>query len=170
MCFYTLSTQYSLQETSTMNSRGFKTLTHQILHGVSQPGSCYIMYIGLAQTINGISVYVYIRRLNRIYTVHSRRRLKICLDRHATFLGWTPLTHHPPPNPPFWCPHPNKKGTNLPLFQLGIHLHIHQDLKQKCCRVMGQKLRYRRPCTRDLPGTHNWLAQSHIASISSEFH
>ena len=32
---------------------------------------------------------------------------------------------------------------------------------------MGQKLRYKRPCTRDLPGTHNWLAQSHIASISS---
>ena len=32
---------------------------------------------------------------------------------------------------------------------------------------MGQKLRYGRPCTRDLPGTHNCFAQSHI---SSEFH
>ena len=35
---------------------------------------------------------------------------------------------------------------------------------------MGQNLRYGRPCTRDLPGTHNWLTQSHIASISSGFH
>ena len=65
-----------------------------------------------------------------------------------------------PPEPPFRCPHPDKKGTNLFLFQIGIHLHAHQDLKLKCCRVMGQKLRYGRPCTRDLPGTHNWLAQS----------
>ena len=93
------------------------------------------------------------------------------MDRHAQFLGWTPLTHHPPPKPPFRCPHPDKKGTNLLLFQIGIHLHTHREyLKLKCCRVMGQKLRYRRPCTRDLPGTHNWLAQSHIASIFSEFY
>jgi hypothetical protein len=35
---------------------------------------------------------------------------------------------------------------------------------------MGQKLRYGRPCTRELPGTHNWLAQSRIASIFSDFH
>jgi hypothetical protein len=90
--------------------------------------------------------------------------------RHVYFLGWTPLRDHPPPKPPFRCPHPNKKGTNLPHFQIGIHLHTHQDLRLKCCRNMGQKLRYGRPCTRDLPGTHNWLAQSHIASISSEFH
>ena len=33
---------------------------------------------------------------------------------------------------------------------------------------MGQKLRYGRPCTRDLPCTHNWLAQSHITFISSD--
>jgi len=89
---------------------------------------------------------------------------------HVYFLGWTPLRDHPPPKPPFQFPHPNKKGTNLLLFQIGIHLHTHQDLKLTCCRVMGQKPRYRRPCTRDLLGTHNWLAQSHIASISSEFH
>ena len=76
----------------------------------------------------------------------------------------------PPPKPPFQCPYPNKKGTNLLLFQIGIHLHTHQDLKLKCCRVMEQRLRYGHPCTRDLPGTHNWLAQSHIASFSSEFH
>jgi len=37
---------------------------------------------------------------------------------------------------------------NLFLFQFCIHLHIHQDLKLKYCRVMGQKLRYGRPCTR----------------------
>jgi len=59
------------------------------------------------------------------------------------------------PKKPFWCPHPDKKGTNLLLSQTGIHLHTHQDLKLKCCRVMGQKLRYGCPCTRDLPGTHN---------------
>jgi len=76
----------------------------------------------------------------------------------------------PPPKLPFRCPHQDKKGTNLLLFQIGIHLHIHQDLRLKCCRVMGQQLRYGCPCTCDLPGTHNWLAQSHIASISSEFH
>ena len=88
--------------------------------------------------------------------------------RHVYFLGLTPLPPNPPPKPPFQCPHQDKKGTNLLLFQTGIHLHTHQDLKMKCCRVMGQKLRYGRPCTRDLPGTHNWLAQSHIASISYE--
>ena len=67
----------------------------------------------------------------------------------------------PPPKHPFQCPHPNKKGTNPLLFKAGIHLHTHQDLKLKYCRVMGQKLmRYGRPCTRDLPGTHNWLAYS----------
>jgi len=77
-----------------------------------------------------------------------------------------------PPNQPIpitQCPHPDKKGTNLLRFEFRIHLHTHQDLKLKCCRVMGQKLRYKRPCTHDLPGTHNWLAQSHIASISLEF-
>jgi len=77
------------------------------------------------------------------------------------FLRCTTLRDHPPPKPPFQCPHPNKKGTNLPLFQIGIHLHTHQDLRLKCCRKMGQKLRYGRPCTRDLPGTHNCLAVPH---------
>jgi len=75
--------------------------------------------------------------------------------RHVYFLGWTPLRDHPPPKPPFRCPHPDKKGTNLLPFQVGIHLHIHQDLKLKCCRVMWPKLRYGRPCTHDLPGNHN---------------
>jgi len=32
-------------------------------------------------------------------------------------------------------------GINLLLFQIGIHLHTHQDLKLNFCRVMGQKLR-----------------------------
>jgi hypothetical protein len=35
---------------------------------------------------------------------------------------------------------------------------------------MGQKLRYGGPCTHDLPGTHNWLAQPHNAFIPSKFH
>jgi len=93
----------------------------------------------------------------------------VCFGWHVFFLGWTPL-RDPPPKNPFQCPHPNKKGTNLLLFQISIHLHTHQDLILKCSRVMGQKLRYGRPWTRDLPGTHNWLAQSHIASFFSEFH
>ena len=29
------------------------------------------------------------------------------------FLGWTPLRDHPPPKPPFQCPHQTKKDTNL---------------------------------------------------------
>ena len=85
---------------------------------------------------------------------------------HVYFLGWTPLRDHPPPKPPSQCPHQTKKGTNLLLFKFCIHLQTHQDLKLECCRVMGQKLRYGRPYTHDLPGTHNWLAQPHIASIS----
>jgi hypothetical protein len=82
-----------------------------------------------------------------------------------TFWGGPPCPPPFPPKPPFRCPHPDKKGTNLLQAQIGIHLHTHQDLNLKCCRVIGQKLRYGRPCTRDLPGTHYWLAQSHIASI-----
>jgi len=103
-----------------------------------------------------------------ITSIH-RRCQELFLEGIYTFWGG-PSCPPPPPKPPFRCPHPDKKGTNLLLFQAGIYLHTHQDLKLKCCRVMGQKLRYGRPCTRDLPGTHNWLAQSHIASISSEFH
>jgi len=54
--------------------------------------------------------------------------------------------------------------------QLRYYLFIFCILRLKWCRDMGQKLRYGRPCTRELPGTYNWLAQSHIASISSEFY
>ena len=49
----------------------------------------------------------------------------------ACLLGWDPL--NPPPNPTFRCPHPDKKGTNLLLFQMGIHLHIHHNLILTCC-------------------------------------
>jgi len=77
----------------------------------------------------------------------------------------------PPPPTPLPVPPPKQKGcTILLLFQIGFHLHNHQDLKLKCCRVMGQKLRYGRPWTRALPGTHKWLAQSQNTSNSSEFH
>ena len=97
----------------------------------------------------------------------SRRQFFVFL-----FLGLTPLLRAPPPpNPPSSThPHQTKKSTNLLHFSFVIHLHTNQDLKLKCCRTMGQKQRYGRPCTHDLPGTHNWLAQPHIASISSEFH
>ena len=77
----------------------------------------------------------------------------------------------PTPQTPLPCPHPDKKCTKLLLFEICIHLHHnHQDLKLECCRVEGQKLRYGFPCTHDLPGTHNWLAQPHIASNSLKFH
>ena len=74
----------------------------------------------------------------------------------------------PTPKPPFQCFHPDKKGTNLLLFEFCIHLHTHQDLK--CCKCMGRKLRYGRPCTYDQPSIHTWLAQPHIASIFSKFY
>ena len=89
----------------------------------------------------------------------------VFFGKACILFGGAPPAPPPPPKPPFRCPHPDKKGTNLLLFQTGIHLHTHQDIKLKCCRVTGQKLRYGRPCTSDLPGTHNWLAQSKIASI-----
>ena len=93
----------------------------------------------------------------------------VCVCACACACAWTPLMDHPPPKSPFQCSHPDTMGTNLLLSEFCIHLHTHQDLKLKCCRVMGQKLRYGRPCTHDLPGTHNWLAQSHFAFISLEF-
>ena len=87
----------------------------------------------------------------------------------GTYTFWAPLRDHPPPKPSFQCPHQTKKGTDMLLSEFCIHLHTHQDLKLKCCRDMGQKLRNGRPGTRDLPGTHNWLAQSHSASIFQNF-
>ena len=59
----------------------------------------------------------------------------------GTYDFWAGPSSPPSLKPPFRCPHQDKKGTNLLLFQIGIHLHTHQDLKLKCCRVMGQKLR-----------------------------
>ena len=97
-----------------------------------------------------------------------------CCRRVFNFNFWKvcPISRvdHPegPPTPqtPFQCPHPDKKGTILLLLEFCVHLHTHQYLKLKCCIVMGQKLRYGRSCTHNPSGTHNWLAQSHIASIS----
>ena len=90
-----------------------------------------------------------------MYNHRYYRRLFIFkfFGRHIYFLGWTPLRDHPPPNPPFQCPPPNKKGTNLLLLKFCILLHTHQDLNLKCCRGMGQILRYGRPCLNDSPGT-----------------
>jgi hypothetical protein len=70
-----------------------------------------------------------------------------------------------PPTPkfPFQCPDmTKKKGTILLLFEFYIHLQPHQDLTLQCRRVMGQKLRYGRPCPHDSPGTHNWLARPQL--------
>ena len=69
--------------------------------------------------------------------------LFISFGRHVHFLGCTPLRDHSPPQTPLQCPHQTKKGTNL----LHYEFCIHQDLKLKCCRVIGQKLRHGRPCT-----------------------
>ena len=110
---------------------------------------------------------------SHVYTVLDRNMCRpggVIFGQALILFGVDTPRDRPPPKPPFQRPHPNKKGTNLLFFQIGIHLHTHQDLELKHCRVMGQKLRHGCPCTRDLPGTHNWLAQPHIASILSEFH
>ena len=52
----------------------------------------------------------------------------------------------PPPQTPLPVPSPRQKGYQPAPFEFCIHLHTHQDLK--CCRVLGQKVRYGRPCTR----------------------
>ena len=96
-------------------------------------------------------------------TIHNR--ILYDLTRRLLFFGFLPLSDHPPPKPPFQCPHPNKNVIILLLYDFCIHLHTHQDLKLQYRRVMGQKLRYGRPCPHDSPGTHNWLAQLHIASF-----
>ena len=69
----------------------------------------------------------------------------------------------PPPPPTQYCSPWDEKGAILLLFKFCIHLHTYPDLQLKWYRVMGQKLRYGRPCTHDLPSTHNWLTQPHIA-------
>jgi len=69
-----------------------------------------------------------------------------------------------PPTPQYCSPW-DEKGTILLLFNFCIHLHTYQDMQLKWYSVIGQKLRYRRPCTHDLPSTHNWLTQPHIASF-----
>jgi len=104
-------------------------------------------------------LFLYTDRRVLTFYCESRRRKKKSNGRQPYFLVWGPLTPPPPPIPITQCPHPDKKGNNVLLFQIGIHLHTHQDLKLN-----------RRPCTRDLLGTHNWLAQSHIASVFSDFH
>jgi hypothetical protein len=72
-----------------------------------------------------------------------------------------PPTHPHPPLLPAW----DEKGTILLIFNFCIHLQTYQDMQLKWCRVMGQKLKYGRPCTHDLSSTHNWLTQPHIASF-----
>ena len=101
-------------------------------------------------------------------TAHPGGPSFLIFRRHVYFLGWTPLRDQPPSKPPFQCPHPSKKGTNLLLFKFCIHLHTHQDLKLKCCRVKGQKLRYGRPCTQDLPGPTTGLHSPKL--LPSKFH
>jgi hypothetical protein len=60
----------------------------------------------------------------------------------GTYNFWTPPRDHPPPKPklksrrgitppPFQCPHPDRKGTNLLLFQFCIHLHTVAELWDK---------------------------------------
>jgi len=125
-------------------------------------GSAQSMCVDAAQHHNPLDY----TRLFLIVMLEAVEKKWTCTPNFWAGPPW-PTTH---PLNPLPVPPPRQKGYQSALFSLGTHLHTHQDLKLKCCRVMGQKLRYRRPCTCDLPGTHNWLAQSHIASISSEFH
>ena len=56
----------------------------------------------------------------------------------------------PPLNPPSGAPSRTNREP-ICFFKIGIHLHTHQDLKLKYSRVMGQILRYGRPCTSGRP-------------------
>ena len=71
----------------------------------------------------------------------------------------TPLPSLPPLNP-LPVPPPKQKGYQSAPFSNWHHLHTHQDPELKCCIAIRQKLRYGRPCTRDVPGTHNWCLHS----------
>jgi len=104
------------------------------------------------------ATYIYINECMSSYKYTWHRRVFILfLGRHVHFLGWTPLRDHPPPKTPPSAPTQTKRVPICSFLYSCIHLHTHQDLKLKCCRVIGQKFRYGRPCTHDLPGTHNCL-------------
>ena len=90
------------------------------------------------------------------------------VDGGAKILGWTPLTP-PPPKPPFRCPHPDKKGTILLLYQIGIHLHSHHNQIFTCCRVMGQKLRRGTLAYMTCQAPTSSLKHPQIAFLSSAF-
>ena len=120
--------------------------------------------------------------LSTKYTHKQHAHLfKFCLSCLCTFiygncrrvfiLFYVDTPEGPPtPQLPFQCPHPDKRGTNLLCFDFCIDLPTHQDLKLKCRRIMGQKLRYGRLCTTPPTGILYCLAQPHIASFSSELH
>ena len=91
----------------------------------------------------------------------------LLLEALSTFWGENPWGT--PPLPTLPVPPPKQKGTNLLLYKFCVNLLTHQDLKLNCCRVMGQKLRYGRPCTR--PTRHRQLAcTAWHCFLSLEFH
>jgi len=79
---------------------------------------------------------------------------------------------NPPPTPqtPLPMPPPGQKGYQSAPFTNRLPSAYSSRPEIDVLQSYGAKTRYGRPCTHDQPGTHNWLAQSHIASISSEFH
>jgi len=96
------------------------------------------------------------------FCLTSRRVKQKVVDVMPKFSAGDPKRPPTPPTPQY-CSLWDEKGTILPHFNFCIHTY--QDMQLKWCRVMGQKLRYGRPCTHDLPSTHNWLTQPHIASF-----
>ena len=76
----------------------------------------------------------------------------------------------PPPQKPLPVPPPKQKGYQSAPFSNKHPSAYSSRPKTEVLQSYGAKLRYGRPWTRDLPGTYNWLAQSHNTSISSDFH
>ena len=101
---------------------------------------------------------------------YTRSRRFCLLEGISTSWGGPLLRDHPPPLPPFQCPHSDKTSGNLLPFEFCIHLHTHLDPKSNCCRAMGKswdtdalaQVTYQA----HTPGLH----RPHIASISSKFH
>eukprot|EP00967_Tisochrysis_lutea_P051308 scaffold63338_cov19-Tisochrysis_lutea.AAC.1 len=49
-----------------------------------------------------------------------------------------PWAQHPPPEPPFQSPNPDKKGAEVLSFGFPIHLHACCSHQKNCCRDMKQ--------------------------------
>jgi len=88
----------------------------------------------------------------------------------STFWGGPLRGTTRPPNPPSCAPTQTKRVPICSFLNSASICILNQIWNWIFAKLRGKKLRYGCPCTHDLPGNHNWLAQPHIASISSELH